>query len=109
LNFYLVLSLGWGIEAILVSNLAASGVSLLLFLPTIIKYFRTKINTSLFNRLIKFGLPYLPAGLAVMFVQVIDVPILEKLTDLKTVGIYKANYKLGIFMMLFVSMFQYAW
>ena len=109
LNFYLVLSLGWGIEAILVSNLAASGVSLLLLLPTIIKYFRTKINTSLFNRLIKFGLPYLPAGLAVMFVHVIDVPILEKLTDLKTVGIYKANYKLGIFMMLFVSMFQYAW
>jgi O-antigen/teichoic acid export membrane protein len=44
-----------------------------------------------------------------MLVQVIDVPILEKLTDLKTVGIYKANYKLGIFMMLFVNMFQYAW
>ena len=44
-----------------------------------------------------------------MLVQVIDVPILEKLTDVKTVGIYKANYKLGIFMMLFVNMFQYAW
>jgi O-antigen/teichoic acid export membrane protein len=44
-----------------------------------------------------------------MVVQVIDVPILEKLTDLQTVGIYKANYKLGIFMMLFVMMFQYAW
>ncbi|MCW9098356.1 MAG: polysaccharide biosynthesis C-terminal domain-containing protein, partial [Ignavibacteriaceae bacterium] len=29
--------------------------------------------------------------------------------DLRTVGIYKANYKLGIFMMLFVNMFQYAW
>ena len=44
-----------------------------------------------------------------MLVQVIDVPILQKLTDLKTVGIYKANYKLGIFMMLFVNMFQFAW
>jgi len=54
-------------------------------------------------------LPFLPAGFAVMLVQVIDVPILEKLTDLRTVGIYKANYKLGIFMMLFVSMFQFAW
>ena len=59
--------------------------------------------------MLKFGLPYLPAGFAVMLVQVIDVPILEKLTDLETVGIYKANYKLGIFMMLFVNMFQYAW
>jgi O-antigen/teichoic acid export membrane protein len=54
-------------------------------------------------------LPYLPAGLGMMLVQVIDVPILEKLTDIKTVGIYKANYKRGIFMMLFVNMFQYAW
>jgi O-antigen/teichoic acid export membrane protein len=59
--------------------------------------------------MLKFGLPFLPAGFAVMLVQVIDVPILEKLTDLKTVGIYKANYKLGIFMMLFVNMFQFAW
>jgi O-antigen/teichoic acid export membrane protein len=63
----------------------------------------------LFKRLVRFGLPYLPAGLGMMLVQVIDVPILEKLTDIKTVGIYKANYKLGIFMMLFVNMFQYAW
>ncbi len=48
-------------------------------------------------------------GLQLCLIQVIDVPILEKLTDLETVGIYKANYKLGIFMMLFVNMFQFAW
>jgi O-antigen/teichoic acid export membrane protein len=109
LNVYLILVLHWGIEAILLSNLVASLVSLILLIPTIARKFRLKFNTTLFKRLVKFGLPYLPAGLAVMVVQVIDVPILERLTDLKTVGIYKANYKLGIFMMLFVNMFQYAW
>lgn len=109
LNFYLILALHWGIEAILVSNLCATVVSLLLVSPTVIKNFRFKFHTLLFKRMLKFGLPFLPAGFAVMLVQVIDVPILEKLTDLKTVGIYKANYKLGIFMMLFVNMFQYAW
>ena len=109
LNIYLILILHWGIEAILLSNLIASLVSLVLLIPTIARKFRLKFNTQLFKRLVKFGLPYLPAGLAVMVVQVIDVPILERLTDLKTVGIYKANYKLGIFMMLFVNMFQYAW
>ncbi len=109
LNIYLILFLGWGIEAILLSNLIAAMVSLLLVLSTIVKNFRFKFHKILFNRMFRFGLPFLPAGIAVMFVQVIDVPILEKLTDLKTVGIYKANYKLGIFMMLFVSMFQYAW
>jgi O-antigen/teichoic acid export membrane protein len=109
LNFYLVLVQHWGIESIFVSNLAASVAVLLLLSPTIVKHFRLKFHIQLFKRLLKFGIPYLPAGLAVMFVQVIDVPILEKLTDLKTVGIYKANYKLSIFMMLFVNMFQYAW
>jgi O-antigen/teichoic acid export membrane protein len=109
LNIYLILILHWGIEAILISNLVASSVSLILVLMTIIKNFKMKFHIVLFKRMLKFGLPFLPAGFAVMLVQVIDVPILEKLTDLQTVGIYKANYKLGIFMMLFVSMFQFAW
>jgi O-antigen/teichoic acid export membrane protein len=109
LNLILILIFNWGIEAILFSNIIASLVSLVLLFPTIFRYLILRFNFQVFKRFIKFGLPYLPAGLAVMVVQVIDVPILQKLTDLKTVGIYKANYKLGIFMMLFVNMFQYAW
>jgi O-antigen/teichoic acid export membrane protein len=109
LNVFLILKLKWGIEAIFISNLAASIVSFLLLIPTLLKNIKFSFHKVLFNRLLKFGLPYLPAGLGMMLVQVIDVPILEKLTDIKTVGIYKANYKLGIFMMLFVNMFQYAW
>jgi O-antigen/teichoic acid export membrane protein len=57
----------------------------------------------------RFSLPYLPAALASMTIHVISIPILQYLTDIKTVGIYNANYKLGIFMMLVVSMFEYAW
>jgi len=109
LNVFLIVKLKWGIEAIFISNLAASILSFLLLIPTLIKNFKLSFHAILFKRLLKFGLPYLPAGLGMMLVQVIDVPILEKLTDVKTVGIYKANYKLGIFMMLFVNMFQYAW
>lgn len=109
LNVILIVGLKWGIEAIFISNLTASFLSLILVSPTIQKYFRLSFHLQLFKRLLKFGLPYLPAGIAVMLVQVVDVPILERLTNLETVGIYKANYKLGIFMMLFVNMFQYAW
>ncbi len=108
-NFVLILKFKLGIEAIFISNLIASALTLLFLLPKILKNFKPRIHSLLYKRLLKFGLPYLPAGLAVMIVQVIDVPILQALTDVDTVGIYKANYKLGIFMMLFVSMFQYAW
>lgn len=109
LNVILIVGLKWGIEAIFISNLIASLLSLVLVSPTIKQYFKLVFHKTLFQRLLQFGLPYLPAGIGIMLVQVVDVPILERLTDLETVGIYKANYKLGIFMMLFVNMFQYAW
>jgi O-antigen/teichoic acid export membrane protein len=109
LNLVLILIFKLGIEAVFISNLAASLVSFLMLLPLLIKNLRLNFEKELFNKLLKFGIPYLPAGLAAMVIQVIDRPILEHLTDLKTLGIYQANYRLGIFMMLFVNMFQYAW
>ncbi|HAB52899.1 MAG: hypothetical protein A2315_11170 [Ignavibacteria bacterium RIFOXYB2_FULL_35_12] len=108
-NILLVLYFKWGIEAVFISNLIASLLTLIIFTPEIIKNLKPVINISLLLRLIKFGLPYLPAGLGSMLIQGIDRPILTNLTDLSTVGIYNANHKLGIFMMLFVNMFQYAW
>ena len=89
----MIIKLKWGIEAIFISNLAATVLSFLLLTPTLLKNLKFSFHKVLFNRLVKFGLPYLPAGLGMMLVQVIDAPILEKLTDVDTVGIYKANYK----------------
>lgn len=109
LNLILILKFKWGIEAVFVSNLAASAVTYLMLLPSVIKNLKLIFNFEFLKQLLKFGLPYLPAGLSMMLIQVINRPILESLTDLKTLGIYQANYKLGIFMMLFVNMFQYAW
>jgi O-antigen/teichoic acid export membrane protein len=109
LNLVLILVYKMGLEAIFISNLAASIITLLLLTPVIVKNLSLKFNSELFSELRRFSLPYLPAGLASMVVQVIDKPIMQYLTDLKTVGIYNANYKLGIFMMLIVAMFDYAW
>ena len=109
LNLYLILKLKWGIEAVFFSNLIASLTAFVLLFSSVLKNLRFKIHTELLKRLLKFGLPYLPAGLAAMLIQGIDRPILTHLTSLGTTGLYSANYKLGIFMMLFVNMFQYAW
>jgi O-antigen/teichoic acid export membrane protein len=109
LNLFFILKLKWGIEAVLISNLIASLTSFLLLVPSVLEKLKFKLNKYLIKKLLKFGLPYFPAGLASMLVQGIDRPILSHLTDLSTVGIYNACYKLGIFMMLFVNMFQFAW
>jgi O-antigen/teichoic acid export membrane protein len=109
LNLVLILVFKLGLEAVFISNLAASLVTLLLLMPNILKNISFNYHKQLFNELWKFSIPYLPAALASMVVQTLNIIILRYLVDVKTVGIYNANYKLGIFMMLIVSMFEYAW
>jgi O-antigen/teichoic acid export membrane protein len=95
--------------SVFLAGFGSSLITFFLLLPDLIKSYEWKIDRSIFRALLKFGLPFIPAGLASIVTQVIDRPILLALTDASTVGVYQANYKLGIFMMLFVSMFQYAW
>ena len=109
LNILLILHYKMGIEAIFISNVIASAFSLIALTPDLIKKLSFALHFETLKRMIKFGIPYLPASMAAIMVQMIDVPILRELTDDSTVGVYRANYKLGIFMLLFVSMFQYAW
>ena len=56
-----------------------------------------------------FAWPFVPAGVASLLVSVIDKPILVHLVGTEQVGIYQANFKIGVFMMLLVSMFDQAW
>lgn len=109
MNLLLILVFKMGLEAVFISNLAASVVTFLLLLPVVMRNVSFTFHKALFSELRKFSLPYFPAGLAAIMIQVIYIPIMQYLTDVKTVGIYNANYKLGIFMMLIVSMFEYAW
>lgn len=109
LNFVLVLKYHFGIEAIFIANLIASAFSLIVLIPEILQKLTFKIDKNLLKIMLRFGIPYLPASLAAMVVQVVDRPVVLAMTNPSTLGIYQANYKLGIFMMLFVSMFQYAW
>lgn len=109
LNVILIYFLKYRLEGVFIANLSASLITLIFLLPNLFKTYQITINKNLLNGLLKFGLPFVPAGFAAIITQVIDRPILLALTDASTVGVYQANYKLGIFMMLYVSMFQYAW
>jgi O-antigen/teichoic acid export membrane protein len=109
MNVVLLVVVRMGIEGIFISALVASVVTIVALFPTIGQNFKPVFRTDLWRVMMHFGLPSIPAGLAAMAVQVIDRPILRSLTDDATVGIYQANYRLGIFMMLIVQMFDYAW
>jgi O-antigen/teichoic acid export membrane protein len=109
LNVLLLLKFKLGVEGIFISGLASSTLTFLLLVPIVRKQFQISLHRDLLRHLLRFGLPLVPAALSGIAIQVIDRPILKALTNESVVGVYQANYRLGIFMMLVVSMFDYAW
>ncbi len=109
LNLVLILGFGMHAEGVFLANLIASCLTFLAMLGMVIKQLTFKLPVRLYKEILKFGLPYIPAGLAGIAMQVVDRPIVKALTNDATLGIYQLNYRLGIFMMLIVGMFDYAW
>lgn len=98
-----------GLGGIFVAGILASLTALIILLPVIKEDFTPRINFALFKEMFKFSWPFIPAGMASILVNVIDKPLLSHIAGLSNVGIYQANFKIGVFMMLVVSMFDQAW
>ncbi|MDP6456946.1 MAG: oligosaccharide flippase family protein, partial [Candidatus Marinimicrobia bacterium] len=108
MNIYLVAMKEKGLDGIFLSVAAASAVTTFSVLAATAGSLQLVFRSNSVNALLKFGLPFLPAGLASIAMESIDRYILASLTDAATVGIYTAGYKLGIFMLLITTAFQYA-
>ena len=101
-----------GVESIFWANIFGSLASLLALSPVVWQELKggvCRFNPALQKQMLKFAWPFVPAGLASLLVSVIDKPILVQLVGLSEVGVYQANFKIGVFMMLIVSMFDQAW
>ncbi len=109
LNILLIVGLHWGIEAVFIANIVSALFSFVFLFNIIRQRFKPSWDAPFVKRILKFGVSFIPAGIASIFMQVIDRPIVEKLAGLEVLGVYQANYRLGIIMMLFVQMFQFAW
>ncbi len=111
-NIFFIAVLHKGIASILWANIFASLTSLVLLSPIVSKELlahKPQFDKLLFHGMLRFAWPFVPSGLASLLISVIDKPILVHLVGLDQVGIYQANFKIGVFMMLLVSMFDQAW
>ncbi len=109
LNLLFLVIFRMKVEGVFLANLVASLVTCLLSTWIVRSSITFRLSANLYKDILRFGLPLMPAGLAGVALQVIDRPIIKALTNDATLGIYQANYRLGIFMMLIVGMFDYAW
>ena len=112
-NIYFIAVAHKGIASILWANIFGSLASLLLLSPVVWselkQNFSFRFDGKLERELLAFAWPFVPSGLASLLVSVIDKPILVHVAGPAQVGIYQANFKIGVFMMLIVSMFDQAW
>lgn len=122
LNLYLVIIAGWGIEAVLFSNLVASLFAAVVLFGFTAHMYRGRWDPKLLRRVLWFGLPYVPAGLAHAVNEVLGRFAVNNMphdtvsrlygdhyTADDITGIFNACYKMSVFMLLAVQMFRMAW
>ncbi|GHT11006.1 polysaccharide biosynthesis protein [Bacteroidia bacterium] len=97
---------------VFIANLLASLLTLLMLLPTI---FEIKIHISLplLKKMLVYSLPLLVAGLPGIANDYIDRVLFKHLFAnpdivMQELGVYGANAKLAVLMVIFVQMFRYA-
>lgn len=116
-NLYLILGRGWGLEAVFAANLIASAVTLVMLVPVYRRHFRFRLDRPIWRELLAFGLPFVPSGLGYALTEQVSRFVLEHdaparaqgIAAADAVGIFAAVWKLGVFMMLVVQMFRFAW
>lgn len=109
LNMLFITVMKTGISGVIWAQLIANLVGIIVLLPIIIKNLKFSFDKSLLKEMFVFGFPTLPASLSQIILQVSDRIILSQLCGDKILGLYTVNYRLGIPMQLFVSLFEYAW
>jgi O-antigen/teichoic acid export membrane protein len=101
-----------GVGYVFLSNLAASGFTLVLLSGTLIKM-KISFSIRLWVEMMKYSLPLLISGLAGAVNETLDRVLIKHLIPdqtfaLEQLGIYGANYKIAVLMTLFIQMFRYA-
>lgn len=110
LHVYFIVLNGWQAEGAFWAQVCANSLSFVLLIPIIIKNFRIGMNKELWINMIRFAAPVIPAGLSSILIQTIDKPLLKIITGSEfAITAYQVNYRLAIPVLLFVSVFDFAW
>ena len=112
-NAIFVVWLDYALMGIVLAGVISSASAFLIFSPSVAASFRSMKERfdrrGLLREMLGFGLPTVPSSFSAIVVQVVDRPILLILTSSATVGLYQTNFKLAIPLLMFITVFEYAW
>ncbi len=98
---------------IFMANLIASIITIPLLWKEILAIRNASFNKTLWREMLVYGLPLMVVGFAGMINETLDRIIISYVYSdvqegLRATGIYGANYKLSVLMLLFIQAFRYA-
>lgn len=110
LNIYFVVHLERGIEGVLLANLISSLLLLILSFPVILKRLNLKKSSlPVAKKILKFGLPFLPAGIFTMIMELANRYLLVIIDGSSSVGLFSAGHKIGMLGLIVVMGFNMGW
>ena len=103
----------FGIGYIFLSNLIASAVNFLMMIPELTG-FRWRFSRRLLGEMLRYSAPLLVLGVAGIMNQTVDKLLYPYLVSdpaeaMEGLGIYGANYKVAIVMVMFIQAFRFAY
>ena len=110
LNIYFVIHLNEGVDGVLKANIIASGLVSFLSLPIVFRITKIKFfKKEILLKVLCFSLPFLPAGIFTMIMELSDRYIIEWLMGTAEVGLYSAGKKMGMLGLTAVMGFNMGW
>lgn len=110
LNIYFIKILNMGFGGALLSMVGVSMIQLLLLSPLIIMNLKfTLFDYDLLKKMVVFSIPFLPASIFFIMIEMADRLMLGWLSSVENVGLYGAGYKIGAIILLVVRAFNLNW
>ena len=110
LNIYFIKSLSMGFNGALLALVYVSIIQLLLLLPLLASNLKIfQFDYALLKKMLLFSMPFLPASIFFILIEMSDRLMLGWLSSVEDVGLYGTGYKIGAIILLIVRAFNLNW
>ncbi|MBN1780884.1 oligosaccharide flippase family protein [bacterium] len=109
MNIFFVLVLKMGLMGILTAECISAGIFAVIYFIFLFNRLVLKFSLSELKELLEFGIPLVPAALAMFVLTMSDRFFIKHFYSLEDVGFYSIGYRFGMIIGILVGAFQKAW
>ncbi|MFX0210416.1 MAG: lipopolysaccharide biosynthesis protein [Candidatus Hodarchaeota archaeon] len=109
ITIYFIVVLKRGVEGLVTAGLILAAIFGFIYFLFLLKDFRLTFSMKVLRRLLNFGIPLVPFGLARIIMGTADRYFLQHLSTTTNVGLYSVAYRVGLAINLIVGAVQLAW